>query len=119
MNIFEELIYNINHQRELHKKIDGLVYNWLIAHYKFWTSLKPTKDQIGTLYICPNPDAYPKDDDIYNEWATQHMGWDWCFTNDYQAIKIQYNTVKNQWLDINEENEKVVTFTELLKYDKS
>jgi len=119
MNVFEELIYNINHQRELHKKIDDLVYNWLVAHYKLWTSLKPTEDQIGTLYIGPN-NAYPKDSINYDhDFCNTKWGWDWCFTNDYKAIRIQYNTVKNQWLDINEENERVVTFTELLKYDKS
>ena len=119
MNIFECLIHNINERKWLQKAIDKLVYDWLLDHGTLWTSLKPTEDQIGTLYICPNPTAYPKDYYGYDDWATQHMGWNWEFTNNQQAIRIQYNTVKNQWLDIDEENEKIVTFEELLKYGKS
>ena len=118
MNIFTELISHIKCRNELEKQIDKLVYDWLIDHYTLWTSLKETEDQIGTLYICPNPYAYPKDSYDYNDWATQKMGWGWKFTNDYKLIKIHFNTVKNQWLDIEEDNEEVVTFDELLKYQK-
>ena len=31
-------------------------------------------------------------------------------------IRITYNTIKNQYLDINEDNEVVLTFDEFLKY---
>ena len=116
MNIFECLIRNINERALLEKAIDDLVYNWLTAHYKLWTSLKPTEDQIGTLYIGPN-NAYSKYSINYDhDFCETKWGWDWCFTNDYKAIKIQYNIVKNQWLDINEDNEDIVSFDELLKY---
>jgi len=116
MNIFTELVSHIKRRIELEKQIDKLVYAWLLDHYTLWTNDLPTEDQIGTLYIGPN-NAYPESSSYYNDFCKRSWGWDWCFTHDYDKIKINFNTVKNQWLDIDEDNEKVVTFEELLKYN--
>jgi hypothetical protein len=115
MNIFEELIDINNRQYAIKKQIDKLVYAWLIDHGTLWTSEIDTEKQIGALYISPN-EAYPKDYYGYDDFCKSTWGWHWEFTNDKNFIKIQYNTVKNQYLDIKEDNEKVVTFDELLKY---
>ena len=115
MNIFKVLIHNIKERQWIEKTIDDMVYKYLINHYKLWSSEYDTEGQLGYLYIGPN-EAYPKDYYNYKEFCESKWGWSWRFTNDYKAIKITFNTVKNQWLDIREDTEDVVPFYELLKY---
>ena len=107
MNIFEEFIAINKRHDEIKHQIDNMVYNWLISHYVLWTSMKPTEEEIGTLYIGPNPNAYPVDYEGYDNFCTTKWGWGWSFTNNHQGIKIHFNTVKNQ---------QIVSIEELLAY---
>ena len=117
-NIILEYITNERRNRIIMKIINKMVYNWLTSQFELWDNTIDTEKQIGHLYIGPN-NCY-KDDDITRKDFSEHKwGWNWRFTNDYKGIKIFYNTVKNKWLDIKEDNEVIVPVDELLNYIKN
>ena len=90
--------------RSYKKTIDTYVYNWIVNHYKLYDRHLLTSEQIGRAYIGPNPNFSNEPDECNHEW-----GWNWHLTPDMKSIRIEFNIIKNQWLDIDDEN--VVTFT--------
>jgi len=84
------------------KQIDSYIYSWIVNNYGLYDPDIDTKDQIGRAYIGPNPKF--EDSAVNYNW-----GWYWYFTPDKKYIRITFNTIKNQYLDINEDN--VVNFT--------
>ena len=116
-NIILEYINNERRNKIIKKIIDKAVYKWLVFHYKLWDNTIDTEKQIGYLYIGPN-NCYKDDDITHQDFSEHEWGWNWCFTNNYEGIKISYNTVKNRWLDI-KDNEEVVSIYEILDYIKN
>lgn len=70
--------------------INEYVYDWIVTQSGIWTDSKPTAEQIGKAYI-----EYDR-------------GWTWHISQDKKNITIEYEIVKNQWLDI---DDKTVTMS--------
>lgn len=90
--------------RRYKKTIDTYVYNWIVKHYGLYDRHLPTKEQVGRAYIGPNPNFDEDPEENKCEW-----GWTWHLTPDMKSIRIEFTTIKNQWLDVDDEN--IVTFT--------
>ena len=78
-------------------------WNWIYYNIGIWNKDIPTADQIGKAYISN---------------GGEELGWEysWSFTSDYSHIRITYNTIKNEDLDINEDTEVILSFEEFAKY---
>lgn len=106
MNIIEEYAACLKLEHELwpkKRKIDTAIYKFLCTKFGLWDANIETAKQIGKFYGGI--------DHVNGEY-----GFYWHYINNFTQIKIQYNTVKNQWLDIDEDNEMTVTFEEIEKY---
>lgn len=111
MNIIQEYLSNEKRNEIIKLILDQVAWNWVFYNIGLWDYHIETKNQIGKAYIGPNPNFSDDDDECKSKW-----GYTWDFTNDKNHIRITYNTVKNQYLDINEDNEVVLTFDEFMKY---
>ena len=111
MNIIQEYIKNENRNAIISKFLDQGAWNWILYNIGLYNFRDDTANQIGKAYIGPNPNFCDDPEECKEKW-----GYTWNFTNDKKHIRITYNTVKNQYLDINEDNEVVLTFDEFLKY---
>lgn len=108
IEIIKEYISNIKRNNVLYLIFNQAAWNWINYNIGLWDANKPTEDQIGKAYIGNH--NTPKDE-YSGDW-----GYSWHFTNDYNYIRITYNTIKNQYLDINEDTEVTLTFNEFSKY---
>lgn len=107
-DVILEYISNLKRNKILDLIFNQAAWNWINCNIGLWDENKPTKDQIGKAYIGNHNN--PKNE-LTGDW-----GYYWCFTNDYKYIRIIYNTVKNQYLDVNEDTEVTLTFEEFAKY---
>lgn len=111
MNIIQEYIKNENRNKIISMLLDQGAWNWIFCNIGFYDYRDDTINQIGKAYIGPNINFSDDPDECQDKW-----GYSWSFTNDKKHIRITYNTIKNQYLDINENNEVVLTFEEFIKY---
>ena len=111
MNIIQEYIKNENRNKIISMLLDQGAWNWIFSNVGFYDYRDDTINQVGKAYIGPNVNFSDNPDEGQGKW-----GYSWSFTNDKKHIRITYNTIKNQYLDINEDTEVVLTFEEFLKY---
>jgi len=111
MNIIEEYIENENRNAIISKFLDQGAWNWIMHNIGLWDFKDDTANQIGKAYIGPNENFSDDEEECKKKW-----GYTWSVTNDKKHIRITYNTVKNQYLDINEDTEIVLTFDEFMRY---
>lgn len=111
MNIIHEYLKNENRNKIISMFLDQGAWNWIFSNVGFYDYRDETINQVGKAYIGPNVNFSDNPDECQGKW-----GYSWAFTNDKNHIRITYNTIKNQYLDINEDNEVVLTFEEFLKY---
>jgi hypothetical protein len=111
MNIIQEYIENENRNAIISKFLEQGAWNWILHNVGLYDFKDDTANQIGKAYIGPNENFSDDPEECKDNW-----GYTWNFTNDKKHIRITYNTIKNQYLDINEDNEVILTFDEFLKY---
>jgi len=111
MNIIQEYINNENRNRVISLLLDQAAWNWIFYNVGLYDYRIETSKQIGKAYIGPNKNFTSNSDECKDKW-----GYGWYFTNDEKYIRITYNTIKNQYLDINEDNEVILSFDQFLKY---
>lgn len=111
MNIIQEYIKNENRNAIISKFLDQCAWNWIYHNIGLYDFKNDTANQIGKAYIGPNENFSNDHEECKETW-----GYSWDFTNDKKHIRITYNTIKNQYLDINEDNTVVLTFDDFLKY---
>ena len=111
MNIINEYLSNEKRNAVINLILDQAAWNWIFYNVGLYDFRDDTSNQIGKAYIGPNPNF--SDD---KEECKCKFGYTWSFTNDKKYIRITYNTVKNQYLDINEDIDVILTFDEFLKY---
>jgi len=111
MNIIQEYIKNENRNQVISLLLDQAAWNWIFYNVGLYDYRKDTSEQIGKAYIGPNDNFTGNIDECKGKW-----GYTWEFTNDEKYIRITYNTIKNQYLDINEDNEVILSFDQFLKY---